>query len=54
MVDTMRVYIYYSGDDMDEVLKVELDKMVEDQDCLAEARQLIRNLEETHMKIREM
>ena len=35
IADTVRVYIYYSGDDMDEVLKVKLDQTVEDQDCLA-------------------
>ena len=34
------------------VLKVELDHMVEDQDVLGEARKLRRKLEETHMKTR--
>ena len=38
---------------MDEVLRMELYKMVEDQDGTVDARQLGRNLEETHMKIRE-
>ena len=53
IVYTVRVYIYYSGDDVDEVLKVELYHMVEDQDGLGETRQLRGNLEETHMKMRE-
>ena len=48
----MRVYIYSYADDMDNVLKVELDHMVEDQDVLGEARKLRRKLEETHMKTR--
>ena len=51
--DTVRVYIYWSGDEVDEVLRMDLDKMVEDQDGTVDARQLGRNLEETHMKIRE-
>ena len=38
---------------MDEVLKLDLYQMVEDQDGLGEARQLKRNLGETHMKMRE-
>ena len=53
IVDTVRVYIYCYGDELDEVLKVELDQMVENQDGLAQARQLKMNLEETHMKMRE-
>ena len=54
IVDTMKVYIYFSGDDMDEVLKVELYQMVEEKDGLSEARQTRRNLEETHIKIQEI
>ena len=50
----MRVYTYCSGDDVGEVLKVELDHIVEEQDGMVEARQLRRNLEETHMKMRKM
>ena len=49
----MRVYIYLYGYEVDEVLKVGLYQMVGDQDGLAEARQLIRNLEDTHIKMRE-
>ena len=49
--DILRVYIYFSGDDMDEVFKVDLEHMVEEKDGLAEARQLKRNLEETHIKM---
>ena len=44
IVDTVRVYIYWYGDDMDEGFKVELDQMVEDQDGLGEAIQPRRNL----------
>ena len=36
------------------VFKVELDQIVEEMDGLGEARQLIRNLEEMHMKMQEM
>ena len=49
--DTVRVYIYWYGYEVDEVLKLELDQLVKYQDGLAEARQIRRNLEETHMKI---
>ena len=38
IVDTVRFYICWSGDEEEEGLKVELDQMVEDQDGLAEAR----------------
>ena len=38
---------------MYEVLKAELDYMIGDQDSSGENRHLRRNLEETHMKIRE-
>ena len=34
IVDTVRVYIYFSGDKVDEVLKVELYQMIEEQDGL--------------------
>ena len=51
--DILRVYIYFSGDDIDEVFKVDLDHMVEEKDGLAEARQPRRNLEETHIKMRK-
>ena len=47
----MRVYTYCSGDEVDEVLKVELEQMEEEKDGLAEARQLRSNSEETHMKM---
>ena len=53
IVDTVRVYIYLYGYEVDEVLKVGLYQMVGDQDGLAEARQLRRNLEDTHIKMRE-
>ena len=53
IVDTVRVYIYCSSDEVDEVLKLDLEHMVEEQDDSGEARQPIRNLEEIHMKIRE-
>ena len=33
-------------------MKVDLDHMLEEQDGLGEVRQLRRNLEETHMKMR--
>ena len=48
----MRFYIYSSVGEVDEVLKLQLDQMVEEQDILGEARQLRRNLGETHMKMR--
>ena len=32
IVDTVRVYVYCSGYDVDEVLNVELEQMVEEQD----------------------
>ena len=32
IVDTVRVYIYCYGDEVDDVLKVELEQMVEEQD----------------------
>ena len=50
----MRVYIYFSGDEVYEVLKVVLGHMLEEQGGLADARQPRRNLEETHMKMREI
>ena len=53
IVDTVRVYISCSGDKVDEILKVELDHMMEDQDGLEETRNLRRKLEEMHMKMRE-
>ena len=52
-VDNMRVSIYFSVDDMDKALNVDLDYMLEDQDFLEEARQLRRNLEETFIKMWE-
>ena len=51
IVDTMRVYIYCSSDEVDEFYKVELDQMAEEQYGSGEARHMIRNLEETHTKI---
>ena len=53
IVDTVRVYIYLSGDEVDEVLNLELEQILEEQYGPGEARQLRRNLEETHMKMRE-
>ena len=50
--DTMRFYKYCSDDEVYEVLKVELEQMVEEQDGLVKARQLRRNSENTHMKMR--
>ena len=44
IVDTVRVYIYCSGDELDEFLKVELDQMLEEKNVLVEARQPRRNL----------
>ena len=38
---------------MNEVLKVDFDQMMGEKYSLGEARQLRRNLEETHMKMRE-
>ena len=38
---------------MDEVLKVELNQVVEDQDALGEAIHPRKNLKDTHMKIWE-
>ena len=38
IVDTVRVYIYCSGDEVDKVFKVDLEKMAEEKDGLAEAR----------------
>ena len=49
----MRVYIYLSVDEVDEVLKVELNQVVEDQDALGEAIHPRKNLKDTHMKIWE-
>ena len=49
----MRVYIYCSGDDVDEVLNVDLDQTVEENGSLGEARQPRRKLEDKHMKMRE-
>ena len=54
IVDNVRVYIYCSGDDVDEVLNGDLDQMVEEKYGLGESRHLMRNLEETYTKIREM
>ena len=54
IVDTARVYIYCSGDQVGEVLKVALEQMAEEKDGLGEARQERRNLEETHMKMKEI
>ena len=53
ILDNVRVYIYWYGDDVDDILKVELDQMVEEKDDLEEARHLRRNLEQTHMKMQE-
>ena len=44
IVDTLRVYINCSVDDVDKVFKVELDHMLEEQYGSGEARQLRRNL----------
>ena len=38
IVDTMRVYIYFCGDDVDEGLNVEFEQMVEEKDGSGEAR----------------
>ena len=35
IVDTEGVYIFFNGDDMDEVCKVELEQMVKEQDHFA-------------------
>ena len=44
IVDTMRVYKYCSGDELDEVLKLKLDKIVEEQNGSGYAKQLLSNL----------
>ena len=41
--DTVRFYIYCSGDEVNEVSKVELYQMVEDRYDLGDARHLRRN-----------
>ena len=53
IVDTVSVYIYCNGDEVDEVFKVNLDQMVEERVGLEKGYQLIKNLVNTHMKIRE-
>ena len=40
IVDTVRVYIYCSGDELDEVLKAGLGHMVEEHNSSGEARQI--------------
>ena len=52
ILDTVRVYIYCYVGEVNEVMKVELYRMVEEQDGLGEEINLSRNLEKTHMKIR--
>ena len=52
IVDTASLYIYCSGDEVDEVLKLELDHMMENQDGSGEAIQTRRDLEDTHTKKR--
>ena len=52
IVNTVRVYIYFYGDDEVNFMKLRLDQMAEEQDGLVKARQLISNLEETHTKVR--
>ena len=49
----MRFYIHCSGDEVDEVLKVDLYQMVDKQDDKGESRKMRRNLEEKHMKMRK-
>ena len=51
IIHTVRVYIYFSSDEVHEVFMVELYHMVEEKDGLVEARKLRSNLEEMHMKI---
>ena len=53
IVDTVRFYIHCSGDEVDEVLKVDLYQMVDKQDDKGESRKMRRNLEEKHMKMRK-
>ena len=48
----MRVYVYLFGDQVDEFFNAELEQMVEEKDGLGEAREMRRNLEETHIKIK--
>ena len=50
-MDNVRVYVYCSEYEVDEVMDVDLDYMVEEQNGPGEARELRRNLEETHMKM---
>ena len=52
IVHTVRVYIHFCDNDMDEIFKVQLYQMLEDQDGLGNDINLRRNLEETQMKIR--
>ena len=53
IVDNVRVYIYWYGNEVDGVLKMELEQIVEDKDGLWDATQTRINLEEAHMKMRE-
>ena len=50
-MDNVRVYVYCSEYEVHEVMDVDLDYMVEEQNGPGEARELRRNLEETHMKM---
>ena len=51
--DTVMFYIYCSGDEVYEVLKLELDQILEEQDGPGEAIQTRRNLKDTHMITQE-
>ena len=51
-MDTVRVYFYCSGGEVDEVPKLELNHMVEYQYGLGEARQQMINMEESNKKCR--
>ena len=46
------MHIYFSGDEVDEVLDVKLDQMVKDRYGSEEARHLRRNFEETQIEMR--
>ena len=53
IMDTVRVYVYCSGDDVDDLTKVELDHIVEEQDGSGSARQLRRKNYENAGKCEE-
>ena len=49
-MDTVMVHVCCSRDEVDEVPKLKLDQILEDQDGSGEARHMRRKMDETHMK----